>query len=425
MKRNSVLAAGMALGAIVLAALHAARDLDYWNYSEGVYVLTARALLDGADVYGDVVVAQPPGLFLAGGGLLAVHDSLEWLRLGVGALQLIAGGLAAVAVHRLTRSALATALTPALLLLTPWAVREHGALTPELVVLPLLLGAALLCARPRWVAAGAALAALVPFVKWPFILPAAAIVLLSADRRRAVPVALVVLAAEGLLASAIFGFGLWEHTVLAQLATEGRPSPRTIAGYLAQAGWGLVGLVGAAAVALRHRGALHDAVLARVLLGAAAGLLVTLLSVTKPGTGLNVLVPVEAILVPLAVAGVAVASRRRSRAVATVALAFTVLQTVSLLASQPTAPPFLYPTSERGAWGREASTNEVRAIVTKIRACPPGLPYTGAPFFSYLARRDAPAGQPDGFLTRRSSRLEAVAARMAADQPACPAVPGG
>ena len=57
--------------------------------------------------------------------------------------------LAAIAVWRLTENPWATALAPALSLLMPWTLREHGALTPELLAPPVLLGAALLAARPR------------------------------------------------------------------------------------------------------------------------------------------------------------------------------------------------------------------------------------------------------------------------------------
>jgi hypothetical protein len=42
---------------------------------------------------------------------------------------------------RVTGNRIATALTPAAMLLTPWAVHEHGALTPELVALPVMMSA--------------------------------------------------------------------------------------------------------------------------------------------------------------------------------------------------------------------------------------------------------------------------------------------
>src|SRR3954451_18412710 len=197
------LAAGAALGVFVLALLHADRGRALWDFSEGVYALTSRLLIHGGDLYGHVVVAQPPGLFLFGGGALAISDDIEWLRLCVGAWQLLAGVLCARIVWRLTGgSRVATVLTPAAALLLPWNLHEHGALTPELIAPPLLLGAVLLASRPSKRAAGEAsvLAALAVAVKLPYTLPAAVIVLLAANRRRAAAWALITLLVEAGLA---------------------------------------------------------------------------------------------------------------------------------------------------------------------------------------------------------------------------------
>jgi hypothetical protein len=136
MARRNSLAAGTLAGALVLVALHFWRGIEYWNYSEGVYALTSRLFLDGRDLYGQMVVAQPPWQFLFGAGALAIDDSLSFLRLAVGIAQLGAGVLAGVAVLRLTENPLAAFVAPALTLLTPWALREHGALTPELLAPP-------------------------------------------------------------------------------------------------------------------------------------------------------------------------------------------------------------------------------------------------------------------------------------------------
>ena len=144
--RRNALAAGTLIGALVLVALHGWRGIEYWNYSEGVYAYTSRLFLDGGDLYGHIVVAQPPWQFLFGAGALAIEDSLTFLRLAVGIAQLAAGVLAGVAVWRLTENGVATAAAPALSLLMPWTLREHGALTPELLAPAVLLGAAL---RPR------------------------------------------------------------------------------------------------------------------------------------------------------------------------------------------------------------------------------------------------------------------------------------
>src|SRR3954454_24232333 len=95
-----MLAMGAALGAAVLAVLHLDRGRELWDFSEGVYVLTSRLFIHGGDLYGHVVVAQPPGLFVFGGAALGVHDGIEWLRLCVGAWQLLAGVLCARIVRR-------------------------------------------------------------------------------------------------------------------------------------------------------------------------------------------------------------------------------------------------------------------------------------------------------------------------------------
>ena len=139
--------------------------LSYWNYSEGVYALTTRLFLHGGDLYGTVVAAQLPPIFVAGAGILAVHDGITWLRLVLGALQLGAGLLGAVAVWRMTRSTVGAALTAPLALLTPWAIHEHGALTPEMFLAPLLLGGVLLADRPGKAPVVGVLAGLCAFVR--------------------------------------------------------------------------------------------------------------------------------------------------------------------------------------------------------------------------------------------------------------------
>lgn len=449
--RRAVLALGTLAGAVTLVALHFHRGIEYWNYSEGVYAYTAR-LLD-AELYAEVVVAQPPWQFLFGAGVLELHDSLTFLRLCVGIAQLGSGLLAAAAVWRLTGSRWATAAAPALALLLPWTAREHGALTPELLAPPLLLGAALLAARPRgaWLAGG--LAAVAVFLKWPFALALAAIVMGSAAPRRAAIGAVVALVAQAVGFTVAFGFGLWDDSVLAQLGS-GRRGLHDWAGVLAQAGWSLGALTLLAGLGWwRHR----SDPLARVLAALAVALLATVLSTSKQGTSLNVLAPVEAALLPLALAAwparrpaadasahadapprlaagsaappppradalrrlAAAGGRGALRAVVVAGLAFTLAQTASLLATSPTATPFLYPTSERGAWGRVADGEQVRAEVARAEACPPGVPYSGPPFVAFLAHRAMPAGQPDQFLPAHSSRLADVARAIEADQPRC------
>src|SRR3954451_18548555 len=421
------LAAGAALGVFVLALLHADRGRALWDFSEGVYALTSRLLIHGGDLYGHVVVAQPPGLFVFGGGALAISDDIEWLRLCVGAWQLLAGVRCARIVWRLTGgSRLATALTPAAALLLPWNLHEHGALTPELIAPPLLLGAALLASREKTAGDAGILAALAVGVKLPYALPALAIVLLSAGRRRALLWGAVTLAVEALAAFVAFGDGLWRYIVTAQ-SHSGWQNAHDLLRVWAQEGWNLIGLAAAAVAALIYRRRLADAALLRVSAGLAAAMLLTLLTNLKHGTALNIVAPIELSLLPLAVAGLVAALRsegqRRLRRVAVpaAALALVAAQSISLLASpQPTALPFLYPTSQAGTWQRGFSNAQVDVLERQAVACPPGPYGGGLSYIAFLAHRDMPDGRPDTYLTRDSPTLRHVAAAMEAGKPACP-----
>lgn len=419
---STVLGAGFGLALVALVVLHQVRGLDYWNYSEGVYAYTARLLKDGRDVYGDVVAAQPPWQFLFGAGVLALHDTLGFLRTVVGLVQVGTGLLAAAAVWRLTGHRVLAVLAAPLALLTPWAVHEHGHLTPEQLVAPLLLGAALASTSPRWVPLAGVLVAMAPFVKVPFLLAVPVVVLLSASPRLAAAWALGALVVQAALFTAIFGTGLWEHTVLAQL-DSGRRGLGVLGGVFAQAGWNLAPLLVLAAAALALRRRLLDTPLLRVLLGIAAAALATIATVGKEGTSLNVAVPVEAVLIPIALAGAAAVLRERpgvpAVALLLVVAAFGLSQSASLLATDPTGLPFVYPLSDRGAWERELDESEVRAQVATARACPPGVPFSGPPYIAFLAGRSMPADQPDQYLPAHSATLADVFARMQAG-PRCP-----
>src|SRR3954465_2155790 len=76
--------AALALGIAALVVEHVVRGNAYWDYSEGVYLFTSGLLLPGGDLYGTVVAAQPPPLFVVGAGLLSIDDSLGWVRWAVG-----------------------------------------------------------------------------------------------------------------------------------------------------------------------------------------------------------------------------------------------------------------------------------------------------------------------------------------------------
>ncbi len=430
-REDGVVAIGsLLLGAAALLAVHFLLLHSYWDYSEGVYALTAHEILHGGDLYGRIVGAQPPGVFVAGVALLSIHDGVEWLRLGVGCLQLGAGLIAARIVYRVTGSAIATVLTPAAVLLTPWAVHEHGALTPELVALPVMLGAALLAADERRGAWAGALCGLLVLIKFPLAIPGVAIVALSADRRRAALAAVTLLAAGLGAAWLVGGAAFWRDTVLAQLHSGSR-GLGSLDGFWAQSGWNVIGLLVCAACAVAFRARARDPRLLTIAIGLAAANLITFLTNFKQGTGLNITVPVEASLVPLAACGTVFAVRaardRRDGVTAwaplacAVALLFTAAQTISLFASPQKPIPFLRAFSAP-AWGVTLTAPQFDATVRAARACPPGQAYGGFPLVALAAGRMLPAGQPDQFLPTHSSTLAAVAAEIAAAHPVCPAV---
>ena len=415
MTRRNALAAGTLLGALVLVALHAWRGIEYWNYSEGVYAYTSRLFLDGGDLYGHIVVAQPPWQFFFGAGALAIDDSLTFLRLAVGIAQLGAGVLAAVAVWRLTENPVVTALAP-------------GAAPADAVD----------AARARRADARAAGAGRAAGRGAAGRVPAHGDGRGRAGRRRAVHQVALRAAADrdravlgcaeegdhrrrdrdrraGRRFTALFGFGLWDDSVIAQMYS-GRRGLDILKGVWGQAFWSLLGLVALAAVAWWRRAEVRDSPLLKVLVALGVAMLATVLTNYKDGTGLNVLVPVEYALVPLALAG-AVFVPNRWFGVA--ALVFVLAQSASLVVSPNTNTPFLYPTSERGAWGRAGSEADVEREVAKAGRARQASPTAARRSSPSSPERPMPDDQPDQFLPSRSSRLADVQRRMDAVQPKC------
>ncbi len=420
--RALVMATGATLGLAVLVVVHIALHDTYWDYSEGVYALSAHLMLHGASLYGSFAGAQPPGVFLVGAGLLAIHDSLEWLRFAVACLQLGAGLMAAVIVLRITGSRAAAALTPALVLLTPWAVHEHGALTPELVALPVLLGAALASVEERRAVLTGVLCGILPLIKLPFAIPAVAIVALSADWRRVAPWALGTLLVGLGLTSALAGGGFWREAVYAQTQTGSR-SLGELKGFWAQAAWNAIGLLACGGIAVWLRREALDAPMLRMLLGLAAAMIITFLTNFKEGTGLNIAVPVEAALVPLAVVGTAFAVRAGRSWVPIAACAaawlFTLAQSVSLMVSPGRSEPFLRAGSAN-AWYELMDASQLQATVAAARRCPDGVPSSEPPLIAFVAGRPLPGGQPDQFIISHAPTLAAFRAKIEAAGHVCP-----
>lgn len=417
--------AGLALAIVLSALVMATRWHQDWGDSEGTYALTARSLLNGGDLYGDVVVAQPPVLFVVGAGVLAIGDSLEVLRAVMVALQLLALALLAAAVWRMTRSQWAVALTPPLGVLLPWTVHQQGSFQPEALALPCLAGALVLAARRRGSGWAGAFLAIAVGTKLPMAIPALFGVWAATDRRAAAAGFAATLMVLGAVSLAVFGDGVVNYTVLAQLEV-GRHAVRPMAGVGVQAAWNLTPLaLGclAAAVAWRRGWRPCDPQQWRVAVALGAGTMLTLASITKVGTSLSVMPPVEALLLPVAMTGAAAWLKGATlrRALAAVGLvAFLLAQSVSLLADPRNGGVvFLRPFSPP-AWGLALTRREVDAQVSALQRCPSTLPSSQDPAVTFRAHRRMPGGQPDLFLPVRARRLAGVAKRVADDWRRCP-----
>src|SRR5436305_515520 len=223
-------------GVALLVALRAWQGDAYWSYSDGVYALTARLVLHGHALYRDVAAAQPPPVFYAGTLLLAVADSLDALRVGLSVVNLVTAALVLAATWRLTARRVPAVVAGLLALVTPLALHDHALLTPETLAAPLVLGAALLGARPgRAAALGGVLGALAAACKLAYALPAIGLVV--AVRRRGylgrARVALGAAAATALLGAVEIGSLLASPS---DPALYGRPFAASAPGWVLGAG---------------------------------------------------------------------------------------------------------------------------------------------------------------------------------------------
>ena len=413
----------------VVTLLHVWRGDSYWNFSEGVYLATARLVMDGASLYTEVVAAQPPPLFYIGAGLLAISDTLLFVRGALGVTTALTGGLVAVVVGRLTGRPGVAVIAGLVALLTPWTIREHATLTPDPLAAAPLLAAALLAARPgsRASAAAGGLAALAASLKLSFLLPAAAVVV--AARRRGAYLAGALLAAGALTAASVAAWGfpaLWENVVAAQ--REAGINPRLLLGNLAQTGWNLGPLLALCGLAYLARARARDPALFRSMLALVLGSVAVVVTFAKDGTYVNTLAAIEPSAVALAATGLVwlledrtvLAGRRRLATVgAALACLFVALQSASLLALSERPKPFGNPFLTRGP-GHELSEEQVAAAVATARACPPGAHYSGSPFIALLADRSLPGGQPDRFILGQAATHADVLTEVRNDGPLCP-----
>jgi hypothetical protein len=411
-----------ALGAVgLLVALAVWQRNGYWEYSDGVYSDSARELLHGRDLYGQMAGAQPPPVYLVGALLLAIHDGLASIRAGMALFDLATAALVVAVVWRLTGRRWLAAGSGLVALFLPWSLHEHAQLMPETLAAPLLLGSALLAARaPRAVLAGA-LGALAVACKLAFALPALLVALAAARAWRAVGGLVLGAAVLALVGTAVFGTALWRETVVAQLQVGHHPL-HYVGGLWAQAAWNLAPLAipAVAAVVLRERA--REPRLVVTTAAAAVGGLLLVISVYKNGTYLNVVQISEAPLLALAAAGAAWLVEIRALPAVAITLCLALLgvaQVASLLVNPDNPRPFARPAAAT-APRRTLSPAGVDRANDAARACPPRLAYSGPPYIAFLANRRMPGHQPDQFIIA-NAREDARFARLAAnDQPRCP-----
>ncbi|ADB51538.1 hypothetical protein [Conexibacter woesei] len=409
---------------VLLVALALWQDDGYWEYSDGVYALTARLVADGRDLYGDVAAAQPPPLYLAGALVLSISDTLTALRIAMAAVELVTSALVLAVVWRLTGQRAAAVLAALVVLVSPWMLREHAQLLPETFAAPLLLGAALAASRARTVVLAGVLAALATAFKLAFGLPALALLLgvrLRGDRVRGIAAFAAAAVVLGLLSLLLYGDGLLDGAVRAQ-RESGTAAVSYVAGLWAQGAWNLLPLLACAVLVVPLRAWLLDDDLLRTLAAGSAGALLLFLTLFKTGSYLTFLVVVEPLLVCLAAAGVVAAVRAGSAAltaVAGIALLLGALQVGSLLLAPGDPRLFVRPLADSGP-ERKLSPAEVDAAVAQLRACPADRATGAPPYIAFAAGRRIAGDQPDQFILAHAPVLAEFRAVADADQPRCP-----
>ncbi len=414
---------------VVLVLLGLWQGHGYWEFSDGVYSLSARQLLDGHGLYTDVAGAQPPPLFWVGAAALAVHDGADTIRVAMALLQAVTSWLVVVTVWRLTGRRGAALAPGGLALVTPWALREHAQYLPETIAAPLVLGTVLAAARERTAALAGALAVLALSLKVALLLPALGAILLGRRAGRALATAGALTAVGLVLFLLLYGGDGWDNVVTAQRQAGGA-SVSYVAGLWGQGLWNLLPLLVPALLLWPGRGRLQDEALARCLAGALAGALLLFLTLFKHGSYLTMLLVLEPLVVCLAVPGALFAledrgARRRGPVLAALGLAalLGVAQVGSLLVRPGDPALFTRPGADSGG-ERVLSSAEVDARVRALRACSPGVAVAGPPYLAFRAGRRVAGDQPDQFIIRAAPVLARF--RDAADaEPAPCGQPGG
>jgi hypothetical protein len=231
--------------------------------------------------------------------------------------------------------------------------------------------------------------------------------------------AVALLAGEVAALELVVGGAWWSDIVVAQ-TQSGQRTLSQAAGFWAQELWDLLGLLVCAGFAFAGGPTAAGSRRARALPLVAAAVGVTMLSNVKLGTGFNIVVPLEALLVPLAIAGTLAAMRtgRGGTLVVAAAWLLTGAQTLSLMVSPHDPQPFERPGSRLTAEVAMTRSQLDRAVL-RARACPRGAAYDGPPLIAMLAGRPMPDGQADQFIVPRASVLHSVSEAVASVHDLC------
>ncbi|HEX6391476.1 MAG TPA: hypothetical protein VFZ89_18575, partial [Solirubrobacteraceae bacterium] len=191
-----------------------------------------------------------------------------------------------------------------------------------------------------------------------------------------------------------FGPGdLWRGAVTAQMEI-GSKGGHDAAAYMAQTGWSLLPLLVLGYLGWRIcRGRGEDDLL-RANVAVAVGSIVTLLSISKLGTLPVILIPVEAVLLPLALVAV---SRAWPRPAVVGAVALSVLATGALLVSPGAPRGFTWPGGETN-WARVGTEAQVYAQQRAAERCAADTAWPGVVWVAVLADRRVPGNQADPFI---------------------------
>ncbi len=427
----------LALAELVLLTLW--QSHGYWDFSQGVYAMSAREWLHGLVPYRQVALAQPPPVVLAGAALLGISDTLTALQVGLGLLDAVTAVLVAVCVWRLCERTWPALVAGALAPLLPISLAAHAQLLPETLAAPLILGGALLCARDRTVVIGALLLAIASWCKLAFLVPAAAIALCAPRRWLCLTCVIGGLAVLFAGSLAAFGTDLYRETITAQLQT-GNATVHYVGGLIAQVVWNelpllfgaiLLGWLGLrrtkpgherTGVGLGRTGlAATDEPLGLTVTAAAVGGLALVASLFKHGSYIDVMVVAEPPLLVLGVWGALAGwtALRRMRWVIVLAVTLLAAQSASLLVDPGHPWASTRPFARSGLQWVDGP-GAVARLVAAARACPVDRAYSGAPFIAFLAGRRMPGEQPDLFIIGAAPINRGFAAEAAADRLVCP-----